>query len=207
MIPSHEWAFVPSSKCPISCAIWGRAVAPLAEWVARTLWSRDSKSGKSLGPATRLTQSRRREAKGQPSLPPAILPPRRKNLCRGCGKVLRSGRMHCAQCAIDDPTKHLIDAARIGRVTAQTPEARARQAESQRRHAEARSSWAASSQPEWLTAEVYSQRIQPLLVGMTNSSIASRIGVSRWYAGRIRRGCRPHPRHWQALAHFVGISS
>jgi hypothetical protein len=31
-------------------------------------------------------------------------------------------------------------------------------------------------------------------------AIARQISVSRWYAGRIREGYRPHPRHWQALA-------
>ena len=36
-------------------------------------------------------------------------------------------------------------------------------------------------------------------------AIASRIEVSRCYAGRIRRGYRPHPRHWQALAGLVGV--
>jgi hypothetical protein len=35
------------------------------------------------------------------------------------------------------------------------------------------------------------------------STIASRIGVSRWYAGRIREGYRPHARHWQKLAQLV----
>jgi hypothetical protein len=29
--------------------------------------------------------------------------------------------------------------------------------------------------------------------------------VSRWYAGRIREGYRPHPRHWQKLAELAGI--
>jgi len=51
---------------------------------------------------------------------------------------------------------------------------------------------------------VYSQKIQPLLAPMTNSAIASRIGVSKAFAGRIRRGYRPHPRHWLALAELVG---
>ena len=51
-----------------------------------------------------------------------------------------------------------------------------------------------------------SERIQPLLARISSSSVASRIGVSRWYAGRVRRGYRPHPRHWQALAVLVGVS-
>ena len=185
---------------------WAHAVAPFAEWVARTLWSPDSKLGKSLEPATRLTQRHKREAKGSSALPPSIRIPCRENICRSCGKTIRAGRSHCANCAIRLATQRLVDAARIGRVKAQTPEARAKQVDSRRRHAKAISSWVASSQPDWLTAEVYSQKIQPLLAGMTNSAIASRIGVSRWYAGRIRQGYRPHPRHWQALAGLVGMS-
>lgn len=61
-----------------------------------------------------------------------------------------------------------------------------------------------ASQPAGLTAEVCFERIQPLLLGMSNSTIASRIGVSRWFAGRIYR---PPPRHWQALAQLVGFSA
>ena len=186
---------------------WARAVAPFAEWVARTLWSRASKSRDSLGPATRLTQLHKREAKGKSSLQPSILAPRRENMCRGCGKTIGHGRSHCAQCAISVATERLVDAARLGRLVSRTAEVRAKQGDTQRRHATARSSWTGSSQPAWLTAEVYSGKIQPLLAGMSTSAIASRIGVSRWYAGRIRRGHRPHPRHWQALAELVGVSS
>src|SRR5260370_19472575 len=61
-----------------------------------------------------------------------------------------------------------------------SPEARARHAESERRHANARSSWDASSQPGWLTTEVFSQKIQPLLAGISASVIRSPIGDSRW---------------------------
>ena len=46
---------------------------------------------------------------------------------------------------------------------------------------------------------------QPLLARMSSLAIASRIGVSRWYAGKIRQGYRPHPRHWQALAALVDV--
>jgi hypothetical protein len=52
---------------------------------------------------------------------------------------------------------------------------------------------------------VFSQQIQPLLAAISASAIARRISVSRWYAGRIREGYRPHPRHWQALVELVGI--
>ena len=42
---------------------------------------------------------------------------------------------------------------------------------------------------------------------MSASAIAQQILVSGWYAGRIREGYRPHPRHWEALAELVGISA
>jgi hypothetical protein len=52
---------------------------------------------------------------------------------------------------------------------------------------------------------VFSQQIQPLLANIPTSAIRSRIGISRWHAGRIRQGYRPHPRHWQSLAKLVGV--
>jgi hypothetical protein len=54
---------------------------------------------------------------------------------------------------------------------------------------------------------LYSEKVQPHLAAISSSTIAARIGVSRWYAGRIREGYRPHPRHWQALAELTGASS
>jgi hypothetical protein len=54
---------------------------------------------------------------------------------------------------------------------------------------------------------LYSEKIQPLLAQASSSAIAKQIGVSRWYAGRIRQGYRPHPRHWQALAELVHVSN
>jgi hypothetical protein len=51
------------------------------------------------------------------------------------------------------------------------------------------------------------ETIQPLLANIPTSEIRSRIGVSHWYAGKIRQGYRPHPRHWQALAELVRFSA
>jgi CRISPR-associated endonuclease Cas1 len=186
--------------------MWASAVGPVAEWVARQLWSTTQKRTQSNLPPTRLTQTHRRQAKGIVSQPTAQTAPRVENLCRGCGKAIRDGRNHCGDCAVSTATERLVNAARIGRVAARSPEARARHAESERRHAEARSSWDASSQPDWLTGEFYSQTIQPLLTDVSTAAIRTRIGVSRWYAVRIRQGYRPHPRHWQALATLVAVS-
>src|SRR5438876_8962574 len=115
------------------------------------------------------------------------------NFIGSAPNVLTRATGHCAHCAISGATERFVNAARIGLVAAQNPEARVRHAESERRHANARSAWDASSQPAWLTSDV------------STAAIRSNIGVSRWYAGRIRQGYRPHPRHWRALAPLAGV--
>jgi CRISPR-associated endonuclease Cas1 len=190
-----------------TAAIWRRAVAPVAEWVAKQFWSTTHKRTQSDLPPTHLTQTHRREANGISSPKTTMRTSRAENLCRGCGKSINPGREHCAHCAVSPATERLAIASRLGRAAAQTPEALAKQADSQRRHSRARSSWDESSQPEWLTPELFAQKIQPQLASLSTSLIRSRIGVSRWYASRIRRGYRPHPRHWQALAQLAGVSA
>jgi CRISPR-associated endonuclease Cas1 len=189
---------------------WRRLVAPVAEYVAQALWSSVSKpaSPSKLARqliATRLTQRTKREVKG--SDVPEVKQPKPEHACSGCGKAIRPERTHCANCAIEGATERLVNAARIGRVAARRPEAIAKHVASRRRHAQACSEWDASRQPAWLTGEMFSQKIQPLLAGVSASAIRSRLGVSRWYAGRIRQGYRPHPRHWLALAELVSVSA
>jgi CRISPR-associated endonuclease Cas1 len=187
--------------------MWGRAVAPFAEWVARALWSGSARLAGEPAPPTRLTQRIKREAKGAPPLPSPIKAPRRENLCRGCGKTIQDGRTNCVGCAFGDATKNMRDAAQLGRQTANGPEAQLKRAVTQRKNALAQHAWKPSDQPAWLTEEFYSEKIQPLLAAMSVSVIARQISVSRWYASRIRQGCRPHPRHWLALANLVGLHS
>ena len=192
--------------------VWRRQVAPVAEYVAQELWSSVSKPNSTSNVArqliaTRLTQRNKREAKGAPSLPPLIRAPRRDNLCRGCGKTISDGCANCASCAVGDATKNMLDAARIGRATANGPEAQLKRASTQRENALAQHAWKSSDQPAWLTEKFYMSKVQPVLASMSASAIARTISVSRWYAGRIREGYRPHPRHWQALAKRVGVSA
>jgi len=99
----------------------------------------------------------------------------------------------------------MLDAARIGRLTANGPEAQATRAMKARKNALAQHAWKASDQPTWLTQELFEQKIQPRLAKVSMSVIRSAIAVSKWYASKIRQGYRPHPRHWQALAELVGI--
>lgn len=194
-----------ASKLCETAHTWGKLVAPWAEYVARKLWATKSRRARSRQTLpTRLTQQHRRIAKGASEFP-AIEVPKPDRLCRGCGKEIRIWRTHCAKCAIEVQKKRFVEVARIGRIAGHSPKALAREGKTQRGHAKARSSWDASSQPSWLTAEFYSEKIHPRLVNISTSFIASRIGVSRWYAGKVRQGYRPHPRHWQRLAQLAGI--
>lgn len=79
--------------------IWRQAVAPLAEWIAQTLWQSMKKSRNEPAPATRLTEQRRREAKGgEPLLPPMRVPVP-ENFCRGCGRSIQPKSRYCKACS------------------------------------------------------------------------------------------------------------
>ncbi len=193
------------AKLSETAPVWGKRVAPWAEYVARTLWATTSPSKSERQLSTPLTQQHRRIAKGRPSFA-EVKTPKPERLCRGCGKTVQGASINCAECDVDVATKRLVEAARAGRIAGHTPEAIAREAATHRKHAQARAAWSPAKQPAWLTEQVFSEKIQPALAQASASAIARRIGVSRWYAGRIRKGYRPHPRHWQALAKLVGAS-
>ncbi len=189
---------------------WGRAVAPYAERVARTLWSTLDKSRREPAPATRLTQRCRRESQGGSgtSSEPA---PRPERICRVCGTTLARGRSYCGICAIPIATEHILKVGRAGReagrAAAHGADAQARRSNTQRQHALAKSAWLPSSLPVWLNEETYLRKVQPLLAGLTNKAVASALGSSKPYASAIRSGRRvPHPRHWQALSQLVVVS-
>ena len=97
---------------------WGRAVAPIAEWVAHAFWSTIPKPDRPL--ATHLTQTNKRKAKDALSVisAPRLVKP--NTLCRGCGQNIAAGRANCAKCSIEGATERLAHAARLGRVAART---------------------------------------------------------------------------------------
>jgi CRISPR-associated endonuclease Cas1 len=187
--------------------VWRRAVAPIAESVARMFWTPAARRFESHRLPTRLTQRHKRKARGAAPLPTPIFPPRRENVCGGCGKTIGHKFTNCKDCAGPGWSKHMVDIARTGRLTANSPQALAKKRNTQRRNHEARRAWNPSSQPLWLTEGFYSEKIQPLLAELSNATLARTIGVSRVYAARIRRGAPPHPRHWQSLSRLVGIDS
>jgi CRISPR-associated endonuclease Cas1 len=186
-------------------SIWGSAVAPVAEWISRTLWATLRKPARQVCPPTRLTQSRRRQAKGIATIPnrnPGLQPLR---VCRSCGEFLKRGRNYCVSCSVPVSRGNLIEAAKLGRIATHSPRAEARRAATQLRHAAARKAWRSSDNPDWLTEELYREKVQPLLARITVPNIATALGVSEPYATDIRAGKRvPHPRHWLRLAQLIG---
>ena len=184
---------------------WGRAVAPIAEWVARHFWSTIRRPDTPF--ITRLTHANKRQAKttALPFGPPA---PKLPNVCLGCGKPVGKASTRCASCAVEVSRGKMQEVAQRGRIASKSSESRARVAATQRRQQTARWSWQPSSQPDWLTNETYTTKIQPRLKGTSLSVIASAIGVSIPYASDIRKGRRtPHPRHWHTLAQLAGIDA
>ena len=186
-----------------TASIWRRAVAPVAEWIAKQFWSTTQRRTQSI--PTHLTQAHRRAAKGASSETRMRVAQPTENLCPGCGKKIRSESKTCVQCGGPTSTKNMLSAARIGRLTANGPEAQAKRATKARKNALAQHSWKESDQPAWLTPELFVGRIQPLLSGISMSAIRSALGVSKWYASKIRQGYQPHSRHWQKLAELVEI--
>jgi hypothetical protein len=105
-------------------------------------------------------------------------------------------------------SKRLAKVAHSGRTAAQSAEAQASRAVTQRRNALAQNAWKKSDLPTWLDEKVYAEQIQPRLPEITSSALSSALGVSRQYAINIRAGRRrPHPRHWENLAQLVGVLS
>jgi hypothetical protein len=188
-----------------SSPAWHQAVAPVAEWVSRMLWSM-VKTHRSESPPTHLTQSRRREAKGKPHLHISV-PPRPPRLCRTCGKLVTRGYDRCGSCKVAACTEELIKSAQKGRVAAHSPKAEAKRGESRLRHAAKLKDWQTSDRPTWLTEEIYRREVQPKLADVATRNIKVALGISKGYATNIRAGrVLPHPRHWQTLAGLVEVS-
>jgi uncharacterized Zn finger protein (UPF0148 family) len=186
---------------------WGALVAPIAEWLVRILWGTLPKPKRNVqpSPATPLTQSHRREGRGLALLPLVLSAPKPLTVCKECGAPLIKGKQFCSSCGFVFARTELIQAAKRGRVAAQSYEAQTRRAETQRRNAIAQSAWQKSSSQAKINEDVYRLQIQPQLFRLTVQTIMTALNVCKSYAGNIRVGRRrPHPRHWERLAQLVG---
>lgn len=197
-----------TEKLAETAPTWGRAVAPVAEWVAQALWSSAGKPA-SKGPAlaTRLTQRHRSEGRGNTFQVRTNPIPSREKVCEVCGAEGVNNR-YCKSCAVEVSRENMAQVALIGHSRPKTKRVKNRISKKISNHAVANTWWDPKTLPSWLTEECYVQRIQPLLRGKRVREIAEAMEVSQPYAAFIRSGRRnPHPRHWQALAKLVGISN
>jgi CRISPR-associated endonuclease Cas1 len=159
--------------------LWRNALGLLAEWIAHTLWSTTSQRSSAKAPATRLTQNRKREAKGLPTN--QTLP----TVSRGNPLIVP----------------------KIFRLSGHDPIAQSRRADAQRRQATALRAWNPPDKPAWLDEVFYREKIRRRLPRVSIPAIASTLVVSEPYASNIRAGRRvPHPRHWLALARLVHVT-
>jgi len=186
---------------------WGRAVAPVAEWVAQALWNSGKSASKGSNVPTRLTQRHRSEGRGNTiHIRPNPIP-RRENICEVCGAEGVKNR-YCQSCAVEVSRENMAQVALIGHARPKTQQVKARISKAISDHAVANTWWDAKNLPSWLTEEYYLERIQPQLRTVRVREISEAIHVSKPYAALIRAGRnRPHPRHWETLARLVGVST
>jgi CRISPR-associated endonuclease Cas1 len=174
--------------------IWRQALGPFAEWIAHTLWSTKTQPSSAKAPARRLTQNRKREAKGIPTTTPVV----------SVVNPLTSHRDFVSMVS----SENSLGARKPVRLNAHDPIAQARRADTQRRQAAALRAWKPSDNPAWLDEKFYREQIQPRLAAVSVPTILSALDVSKPYATGIRAGrCIPHPRHWLRLARLVGVST
>jgi CRISPR-associated endonuclease Cas1 len=196
-----------TEKLSETAATWGRAVAPVAEWVAQALWNSAGKSA-SKRPTipTRLTQRHRSEGRGNTFHVQTNPIPRVKNVCEVCGAEEVKNR-YCRSCAVEASRENMAQVALIGHAKPKTKDFKAHVSRKLSDHAVANTWWDPSSLPEWLNEDCYVQKIQPRLRMIKVREIAEAIRVSKPYAASVRAGRRrPHPRHWLALATLVGLA-
>jgi CRISPR-associated endonuclease Cas1 len=185
-----------------TAATWSRAVAPVAEWVARSLWTTRPTISSDPPPATRLTSQHKRETRGGSPIP-QMTAPKPPRVCCLCGVATARDSRYCQPCGVRFSTQCLVKGAEQGRIVAQGSEAQARRAQTQSKHAAQMRSWQADAST--IDSKTFQEEVQPKLGKVTLAAIVSALGVSVSYASDIRTGRRvPHPRHWQTLVRLVG---
>jgi len=193
-----------TSQLAETASTWARLVAPLAEWLVQEIAS--TTKTRRMAPATRLTQNRKREVRGGK---PLMIPKpsvKLQNVCSNCGNEIVRGSEKCKSCALEVTTPKLVRAASEGRIVSHTAKAEFKRSQTQLASHASRRAWSASDPATWLTAEFYSEKIQPLVSSLSGRAIARYLSVSHGYAIEIRNGRVPHPRHWQTLAMLLGAS-
>jgi hypothetical protein len=169
----------------------------------RKLWSTLRKPVQQTVPATRLTQSRRRQVQENSTETESMKGPRVPRICSGCGSDLKHGRKLCAECSKPSSRENLLVAANLGRIATHSPGAEKRRAETQNRQRKAMRDWKPADKPAWLSEKYCRETVVKSLKSIAVPAIAATLSVSKPYAAEIRNGRLPHPRHWLALLQLV----
>jgi CRISPR-associated endonuclease Cas1 len=193
-----------ASQLAETASTWARLVAPLAEWAVKEIAS--TTSTRRPAPATRLTQNRKRALTGGAFIPSPKNSVRLQNMCSNCGNEIRNGIEQCRFCALEVSTQRLTKIASEGRVVSRSSNAQAKRSGTQIANQTSIREWSTLDKPSWLTAEFYAVNIRPLILTLSSTLIKRQLGCSRGYAGEIRKGRVPHPRHWLTLAKLTGVS-
>jgi CRISPR-associated endonuclease Cas1 len=191
-----------------SALMWRTEIAPYVEWFAEAVRSTSTDSARLRGPRTRLTRQRWREVvrTDDPDSRSSEVPGPQSTFANRRA-VISSPNQQSETCTTAVDTDAAIDGTLAARIAAQSADAIARKRETNHRQSVALQAWSPGDHPLWLTRDVYVRQVQPKLAGCTQLAIASSIGVSERYTGKIRNGtCIPHKRHWLKLAELVGMS-
>jgi hypothetical protein len=184
---------------------WRAAVAPYAEEAAEIFWRGRTKRLPRAYLPTRLTQTRRSQAKAGNLV--GIVPtiPEIESRCPICGSRISTGSTYCAKCVPVVNRENLLQQAKLGRIATHSTIAEARRSATQARQAEALRQWNPSDLPKWLDEDAYRREILPRLANFTVKAIRTKLHVSHPYATLIKRGTSiPHPRHWVPLLSLTG---
>jgi hypothetical protein len=186
---------------------WRKAVAPYAELAAKIFWQGRSKRPKFNFLPTRLTQTKRSQAKAGNLVSNVPEIPRTKPRCPICGSGVSTRSIYCANCTPLINRQAMLEKAKLGRIATHTPIAEARRSATQAKQHQALRDWNPSALPTWLDEDTYRQKILPRLAKFTVKAVRLSIDVSHPYAVLIKRGERiPHPRHWLALSDLTGYN-
>src|SRR6516225_8172186 len=156
--------------------------------------------------STRLTQTRRSQAKAGNLVASTPRIPQTKARCPLCGSAVTTGSVYCAKCVPDVNRDNLLRQAKLGQIATHSAIAEARRSATRKKQAEAQRKWDSSTLPKWLDEDFYRRETLPRLSNFPVKKIRQAIDVSHPYATLIKRGDRiPHPRHWLALAKLTDV--
>jgi|SRR5579864_378874 len=203
--------------------MWAKAVAPVAEQVARALWNDRQKNSRApqSSPPTPLTQANRSAGRKGMRRHPKSLADRIHTIpkaCHNCGVILKnSDRLYCEEC-LPERRREVAESSLVaGReVLAQlrTGDRDPAHGGTAARKRGKRIGQCNRDAATWNHENIdrpykidFTRDILPRLENSSLQEMAQVTGLSIGYCSFVRRGLRvPHPRHWESLGRIKRIS-